>query len=311
MFNSVWEDIKREFQYGNVLTRLIIFNVAVFIVIRLIALGFFLIPGSGGVSFFLEKIMEPWLCAHYTWKHILFKPWTVFSYMFLHYDLMHIVFNMLFLYWFGRILKDLNGNSRIFAIYVYGGLAGFAMYLLYCMLLLPPDASGYMLGASAGVMAVVLAAAALAPDYSMHLLFVGPVKLKYIAFTLVLLDLILMTGGNTGGRFAHLGGAAMGWFFIYRLGEGQDLSVPFNNLINKLLAFWERIKDFFSGRKRPKVVYRNPNKNKAAKGNAKSDNSIDTSDQELIDKILDKIKRSGYDSLTQEEREALFRASKK
>ena len=307
MFDTVWKDIKREFRYGNVITRLIIFNLAVFVAVRIAALVFFMVLGPGGAGKFVSEVLHPWLCASYGWKHILLKPWTMFTYMFLHYDLWHIVWNMLFLYWFGRILRDFAGNDRIFAIYVLGGLMGWLVYVISGQFL--PGVGLYALGASAGVTAVALAAAALAPNYTMHLLFIGPVKLKYIALVLVLLDLILMTEGNTGGHLAHLGGAFMGWFFVYQLREkGNDLSIPFNNVIEKIVTLWERRKDIFSRKKKPRVVYKNTS-GKRAKGNAKSDLHI-VPDQSEIDAILDKIKRSGYESLTKEELETLARASK-
>ncbi len=307
MFDSVLEDIKREFRFGNVLTRLIIVNLAVFVAVRIAALVFFLVFGDGGTEKFISNVLHPWLCASSGWKHILLKPWTMFTYMFLHFDLLHVAFNMLFLYWFGRILRDFAGNDRIFAIYVFGGLAGWLVYVISGQFM--PGVGQYALGASAGVTAVVLAAAALAPNYSMHLLFIGPVKLKYIAFFLVLMDLILMPNGNTGGRLAHLGGAFMGWFFVYQLREkGNDLSIPFNNIIDKITGLWGRRKDVFSRKKKPRVVYKNTT-GKRAKGNAKSDLHI-VPEQSEIDAILDKIKRNGYDSLTKEELDILARASK-
>jgi len=307
MFNSVIEDIKREFQYGNVLTRLIIFNLAIFVVVRIVALIFFLVLGPGGSDQFISQVLHPWLCASYAWQHILLKPWTMFSYMFLHFDLMHVAFNMLFLYWFGRILRDFAGNDRIFAIYIFGGLVGWLVYVISGQFM--PGIGQYALGASAGVTAVTLAAATLAPNYSMHLLFIGPVKLKYIAFALVLMDLILMPNGNTGGRLAHLGGAFMGWFFVYQLREkGNDLSIPFNNVVEKIVGFGGRIKDFFTGKRKPRVVYKNTT-GKRTKGNSKSNLHI-VPDQTEIDAILDKIKRSGYDSLNKEELDILSRASR-
>jgi len=309
MFDSVWEDIKGEFRHGNVVTRLIIVNLAVFVVVRLTALVFFFIYGKGGEAIFMDKVLNPWFCGSYEWQHILLKPWTLFTYMFLHYGLWHIVLNMLFLYWFGRILKDLVGQDRIFALYVYGALVGFTAFVIVANIFPHMFPVPYILGASAGVIAILIAAATFAPDYSLHLLFIGPVKLKYIALVLILLYLIALPGDNTGGQIAHLGGAFMGWFFVYQLREkGNDLSIPFNNVIDKITGLWERRKDIFSRRKKPRVVYKNTT-GKRAKGNAKSDLHV-VPDQSEIDAILDKIKRSGYDSLTKEELEILARASK-
>ncbi|MCB0585409.1 MAG: hypothetical protein KDD06_08810, partial [Phaeodactylibacter sp.] len=146
----------------------------------------------------------------------------------------------------------------------------------------------------------------------------GDVKLKYIVAVLVFLDLILIPkGGNTGGHFAHLGGAAFGWFFIFQLRNGNDWAAPVNNVMDTIGNFF---KNLFSGNRgsRPKVVYRNPNRNRSRgnrgnqRGEASSDSNVNgKGHQERLDAILDKIKKSGYDSLTREEKEFLFNASKK
>ena len=165
-----------------------------------------------------------------------------------------------------------------------------------------------------------VAAGAIAPDYIMRLLFIGDVKLKYIVGVLVFLDLILIPkGGNTGGHFAHLGGAAFGWFFVFQLRNGNDWSAPVNNVMDSISSFFRSL---FSGNRgsRPKVVYRNPNRTATRsrsrssrqdnRGEAASD-SNNKAHQERLDAILDKIKKSGYESLSKEEKEFLFNASKK
>ncbi len=312
MFNSVWEDIKREFKFGNVLIRLIFFNFAVFILVSIVALIYIGIYGTDtGRAIFESTILHPWLCASYEWKHILFKPWTIFTSMFLHVGVRHVAWNMIFLYWFGRIFRDFTmnrGHDMILPVYVLGGLVGFVAYVISGLLF--PEAIGkYALGASAGVMAIVFATAALAPRYQIHLFFFS-LELRYIALILIALDLLFIDN-NTGGHVAHLGGAFMGWFFIEQLNKGNDMAIPFNRIIDRIKGFGARIKDFFQGKRRPKVVYKNP-KGTRTRGNTKTDaNASSRPNQEYIDSILEKIKRSGYKSLTQEEREALFRASDK
>ncbi len=311
MLDSAWKDIKREFQYGNILTRLIIINVAVFVIVNFIGLIFYIQSGKEGYFHFINDILCPWFCAQSQWKELLLKPWTIITSMFLHYDLWHMVWNVLFLYWFGRIFCDFTGRHKLLATYILGGLAGFTAYFIVGLLVGDPgEVVGlYALGASAAVMAIVAAAATLAPNYSMHVLLIGPVKLKYIALVLIVINILSIPKGNAGGMIAHLGGVLMGFLSIYWVQKrGYDITTPFNNFIDKLVDLWSRRKDIFSRRKEPRVVYKNTT-GKRAKGNSKSDLHI-VPDQSEIDAILDKIKRSGYDSLTKEELDILARASK-
>jgi hypothetical protein len=242
--------------------------------------------------------------------------------MFLHEGFFHILFNMLLLYWFGRIIGDLLGDHRILALYLLAGLAGNVVYFISANLLNYTAGGSIAFGASGAVMGVVIASAVLSPEMEMRLLLFGNVKLKYIAAALLLLDIVGIGGmNNTGGHFAHLGGAAFGWFFIRRLQEGDDLSAPVNNFIQK-------IRDFFRGlsqkkkshnKRGPRVAYRNPKSgqhssrtSKQSKGKgyaAPSDSKV--SHEEKVNGILEKIKESGYENLTEEEKKFLFNASKK
>jgi hypothetical protein len=224
--------------------------------------------------------------------------------MFLHYQLLHILFNMLFLFWFGRILYEFVGNRKILPIYFYGGLAGAALAVI--MFQLPPlqDAPGdVMLGASAGVMAIVVAAATIAPNYTVFLLFIGPVRLKYIALVVILLDVIAIPGPvNTGGHLAHLGGALLGFLFINQLQRGRDWSIGFNRL-------FEALTSLFSRRRSPRVVYRSRER-RTSPAQKRRSARYEKGKQEYLDEILDKIAKSGYENLTKEEKEFLFKVSK-
>ncbi|MEM8527542.1 MAG: rhomboid family intramembrane serine protease [Bacteroidota bacterium] len=324
MFQSLWEDAKREFSYGNMVTRLIIVNAAVFVLIGLIGVIFFLSVGTGTP----EKILEikRLFSVNKDFMFNLTHPWVIITYMFLHDGFFHILFNMLFLYWFGKIVSDFLGNQRILPIYLLGGLAGALAYFLSAQLDVLPIGP-FALGASAAVMAIVVAAGVTAPNYFMNLLFIGPVKLKYIVAVIVLLDIFSVTqiAPNTGGSIAHLGGAAFGWLFVVLLRQGTDLSVFVNRTIDAITNFF---KTLFSGnrnapprkKRKPHVAYKNPNRTRTQqkrksqgrkKGNNKSGSSAgDLSHQERVDAILDKIKKSGYESLTTEEKEFLFNASK-
>jgi len=314
MFESIWNDVKREFSYGNMVTRIIIFNVVVFIAINILKLVLF-ISNGGQLPEVYHTILH-FFCMSSDWQFFLTHPWGLITSMFLHEGFWHILWNMLFLYWFGRIVGDFIGNQRILPIYLLGGIAGGILYFASANLLPNLPMGSFALGASAGVMAIVVAAGAISPDYIMRLLFIGDVKLKYIVAVLVFLDLIVIPdGGNTGGHIAHLGGAFFGWFFVFQLRNGSDWSRPVNTIIDSISNFF---KGLFSGerpRRKPKVAYRNPDRPKSrpkrsSKGEAASD-SNSKAHQEKLDDILDKIKESGYESLTAEEKEFLFNASKK
>lgn len=327
MFKSIWDDIKREYSYGNMVTRLVIINVVVFVAINLIWVALRLSHAYQTPPIY-EDIVH-FFSISSDWLYFLTHPWGIFTSMFLHEGFFHILFNMLFLYWFGRIVGDFYGDHRILPLYLLAGLAGNAAFFLAANLLpIAPPGGAFAIGASGAVMGIVVAAGVIAPDYEMRLLFLGNVKLKFIVGALVLIDIVGIAGDiNTGGHFAHLGGAFFGWFFVRRIQNGDDLSVPVNR-------FLQRIRDFFRGlgqdrytdkssstssrKKGPRVAYRNPNKETVRKQNpgrraSKRSDGTKTklSHQEQLDAILDKIKDEGYESLSQEEKEFLFNASKK
>ncbi len=309
MFESIWNDIKQQFNYGNMVTRLIIANVVIFILVNLLYM--ILYHGNAGKVPDLYNTIVHFFCMSSDPIHVLTHPWGIITNMFLHERFWHLLWNMLFLFWFGRIFGDLLNDRRVLPLYLLGGLAGAVMYFISANLL-PYGEAGprFALGASGAVMAIVIAAGFKAPDYSIRLLFLGNVPLKFIAAGAFLWAIISTASDfNTGGHWAHLGGAIFGWFFIAQLNKGNDLSVPINNFLDK-------IKSFFNPKKGPRMAYKNPNyKNKkkrrsSGRPHAVSDNE-NLSHQEQLDTILDKIKDKGYDSLSAEEKEFLFNASKK
>jgi membrane associated rhomboid family serine protease len=312
MLQSIWEDVQKEFRHGNMVTRLVIANVSVFIFIWVLYLLMLLTIGhSGGHKVIFDQFVE-WFCMPADWKLLLMRPWSIFTNMFLHQEFFHILFNMLFLYWFGRIVGDLIGDSKILPLYLLGGLAGAFLFFIFTNFF--PGGS-FALGASAAVMALVVAAGVLAPDYLIRLLFIGDVRLKYVVLVLLVLDLVSIgKNSNTGGHIAHLGGAAMGWFFIAQMRAGNDLSIPVNNGLHAIIGFFRRVSGGPVRRPQPRVVYRNTVKasaeTKSGRG-SKAPDDINVSHQEQLDAILDKIKQSGYDSLNAEEKEFLFKASKR
>ncbi len=299
MFESIIDDIKQAFRSGNTLTRIILVNVALFVLINLI--GVF----SGGFQGDFFTAVKNGLSIPGSPITFLKQPWSLITHMFLHVGFFHIFFNMLLLYWFGRIVGDFLGDKRFLSLYLLGGLTGALFYMLSASLLPGSSMIGsYALGASAAVMAFVFTAAALSPDYSMNLILLGPVKIKYIALVLLFMDIVGTVGNNSGGAIAHIGGALFGMSYVYFLRQGTDLTNP----LQQFFGFFK--KEYPSEPKRSeyiKVVHKDLSKPKS-KSNHKQRYIYD---QKKIDAILDKINDHGYDSLSKEEKEILYNASKK
>ncbi len=306
MFTSIWDDLKKQFSYGNSITRIILFNIAVFVVMVLV-----LVFAGGFRDTAVQYNIVKYFSIHSDWFFTVTHPWVIFTNMFLHVGFGHIFWNMLLLYWFGRIVGDLIGDHRILPLYILGGLFGAFVYFAYANF--TGDAQGIAYGASAAVMAIILAAGVIAPNYSVNLILIGEVKLKFIVAVLLLLDLIGVNGMvNTGGHAAHLGGAFFGYLFAIQLQNGNDWSLPVNNFTNKLVSLFKSISS--DKKPGPRVAYKNPKAaamKKAAKTKPHAKSDINPSHQEHLDTILDKIKKTGYDSLSEEEKEFLFNASKK
>ncbi len=268
-------------QSGNPLFLFIGINVVVFIVINLLAAGEFLTGGTDTSADWLELQLS--MPGYY--KQLPFKFWTIITYMFTQRDFFHLLFNMLWLYWLGLIFLDFLSKRQFIFTYLAGGIMGALLYLVAYNLL--PVFSGtversILLGSSASVMAIVVATATLVPNFTIQLLFLGNVKLKYLALAYFVLDIIGISS-EPGGSIAHIGGALLGFVYIQQLNRGTDFS------------------NIFKRRSKLKVV-----KNKSA-----STSQGPPPDQEAIDRILDKISQSGYESLTKLEKEQLFKASKK
>ncbi|HEX3383793.1 MAG TPA: rhomboid family intramembrane serine protease, partial [Mucilaginibacter sp.] len=202
----------------------------------------------------------------------------------------HILFNMLWLYWMGQIFEEYLGNKRTVGLYILGGLTG-ALFFVASYNVFPYFAhSGLVIGstdigASAAIMAIIIATATLLPDYTIYLFIIGPVRLKWLALFFVIIDFISILGPNAGGEISHLGGALFGFIYIKQLQRGNDIVGFFNNLFKK--------------RSKLKVAVKNATQNGGNKPR-----------QDEVDRILDKISRTGYESLSKQEKEILFRASK-
>jgi len=293
---SIIDDLKYEFRYGGIVNKLVLINVIIFLLFAIVKIFFFFAEQNEAY----EAVMR-WLYFPASPMKLLTRPWTLISYQFLHGGFLHILFNMLWLYWMGRILVQYTSENRIIALYIFGGIAGAVLFMLAYNLLpvfSPSSNMSVLLGASASVMAIVLATATLLPDYEIKLFLLGFVKLKYIALVAVLLDIVTLDGNNPGGHIAHLGGAFFGWLFITQLRKGNDWSKPIDWIMNKFSKQEKGYADM-------KVAYKADNFS-----NSRSEEA--PSEQEVIDAILDKMLASGNDinALTKEEREILNRASK-
>ncbi|SKB63234.1 rhomboid family intramembrane serine protease [Daejeonella lutea] len=279
VFNELYYKV---FQSGSPLYLFIGLNVIIFLAINLLAVGEFLTNGSGSAANWLQLQLS----MPATFELLLYKFWTIITYMFTQSGFFHLLFNMLWLYWLGIIFLDFLNKRQFIFTYLAGGIMGAIFYLLAYNFI--PVFSGaaersILLGSSASVMAVVFAAATLVPDFTIRLLFLGGVKLKYLALAYFVLNIIGISSQDAGGSIAHIGGAFMGFIYIRQLKGGRDLS----NVLKR--------------RSKLKVV-KNKNTPPAP---------ANMPNQEIIDGILDKISQSGYDSLTKLEKEQLFKASKK
>lgn len=296
MQSSVFHEIKNFFIRGSLLARLIGINVLIFIVVNLIRVFFFLWNMEGAGS-----ALGEWLGISSNIHVVLHRPWTLITYMFLHFEFLHILFNMIILYVGGRLFSDFIGQDRLTATYLLGGLWGALFYIVsYNIFPVFEDVVAFSLafGASASVLAIFVAIAVYMPNYQLPLILLGRVKLKYIAIFFVILDLISIDQGNPGGHLAHLGGAMWGFIYASLLKKGKDPAL--------IIGFYlEKFSRLF--RKKPKfrVEY--------TRGRPLDDDEYNqqrTEKQKQIDLILDKISRSGYDSLSKEEKELLFKAGR-
>jgi membrane associated rhomboid family serine protease len=282
-------EIKQSFKHGNMLTKLIYANVFVFLCIKIVEVVSFI-----SQSDFINPLMSL-LSVPSRLVDLPLHFWTPFTYMFLHQGFMHILFNLLWLYWIGLIFVDFLNEKRFLAVYIFGGLSGAALYILaFNTIPVFQQSSGYLLGASASVMAIVFGITMYVPDYTLYLVLIGPVKLKWLALVLIIIDIIMLTDGNPGGHIAHLGGALYGIYWGYRLKQGKD--------ITKWLTGGSLSK-LFKPKPKVKLHYSNDRIN--------TNTQSSTIDQKVIDSILDKIAKSGYESLNASEKEQLFKASNK
>ena len=295
---SIWEEIKTNFKHGTNLTKLLYINGAVFIIIKIIDV----IATLSSHPLLVDTILG-YLAVPAFIPALAERFWTPLTYMFLHEGLFHLIFNLLWLYWLGKIFLQYLDQRKLVAVYILGGLSGALFYIGFFNIF--PVFSGVLsesvaLGASASVMAVVVAIAVWVPEYEIQFLLLGRIRLKYLALIVFLVTSIFDFSVNTGGKIAHIGGAIFGLLYAVSLRKGVDLGKGINKIIDFIVTI------FRPGR-RMKVTYKatNPPRDDRAY------NAVRTENQAAINAILDKISKGGYDSLTKEEKEKLFSESQR
>lgn len=290
---NIFDEIKESFKEGSALTRLIYINLVVFLAVRMVNVFYFL----AGTPFpFLD-----WLALPADIGTLASRPWTLITYMFLHFDFLHILFNLLWLYWMGQIFLGYFDQGKLITIYLLGGItggifyvAGFNFFPVFTQIV----TDSRLLGASASVIAIVTALAIYVPNHTLHLLFIGPVRMKYIALFSILMYVISISSSNAGGNLAHLGGAFWGMIYIFQLRRGIDVGKGVNRLFSE-------INKVFKPQPKVKVTYRKPKPADDIEYNRQKNQ-----DKIRMNQILEKISKSGYDSLSKEEKEILFRMGK-
>jgi membrane associated rhomboid family serine protease len=291
---NIADEIKDSFKNGNALTRLIYVNIGVFLLLHIGIVFLYLFSSEEKISGLIEFLAVP-----ADPNTLLHRPWTVFTYMFLHKDFFHILFNLLWLYWFGKIFLSYLDEKRLLNVYLLGGVSGAALYILsynFIPVLNEQAAISIAMGASAAVMAIVVATAVYAPNHSVYLVFIGPVKIIWVALVGFILSSVVDFSMNTGGKIAHMGGAIFGYLFIIQYKKGKDITRWFSKIMDGIFSI-------FRPGKKMKVTHKRTT-------NEYEYNAVKKDQQKSLDSILDKISKSGYESLSKEEKDTLFKMGK-
>ena len=285
------EQLNIRIQQLNSAEKLILINVVCFVLPMLIKTVLFLFNISSTIFF-------NWFELSASWIDLPIKPWSIITYSFLHSGFFHLFWNMYLLFFSSKLFLNLFPSNTFFNVYFLGVVVGGITFILsYTFFPVFQNSSPVMIGASAGVMAVFIFMSTYSPDLEIRLILFN-VKLRYLGIAFLLLDIVQIPYGNAGGHLAHLGGAILGFYYVKQLKNGKDIGKPFKNFIDKIINIF---------RKKPKMrtVYK---REKSQKINKKVSNAGEK--QKRIDRILDKISISGYESLTQAEKDFLFKVGK-
>lgn len=297
-------DLKQKYHRGGIVIQLIFINVGIFVIASLIQLVLYLFNLNTGFIPYITSLPAEL-------SQLGQRPWSIITYMFMHSGIFHLFFNMIILYWFGRFFLNFFSAKHLRGLYILGGIIGGAFFIA-AYHIFPIFKSGLaqasLVGASAAVLAIMIAIAYKAPNHSVRLLFVGSIKLKYLALFIIAMDLLTITSENPGGHIAHLGGAFGGYLFAAALSKGWDLTRWINNVLDIPINLQSNYKAYKKRRKQKlKVVSEN---NYSKRATDYDYNTTKKASSEEIDRILDKIKESGYANLSEEEKKKLFNAGK-
>ena len=298
----MFKDYINRIKSSDIVGKYIFANVAVYVFVLFIGVFSVLFNAGGGVNGVVRLFELP-----ASLPLLLQRPWTIVTYMFLHEHFMHILWNMVALYFFGRIFLNFYSVRHFVGVYIMGGLFGGAAFVLSYNLFpyfAPYVGSSFLVGASASVLAVVVASAVRSPEYRIKLFLIGSVKLSTFALVTVAISFLMLSGDNAGGNFAHLGGAFAGWLMAYMLNKGKDITAFVNRPIDWVVTLFKSKPA--QKRKKEKFTYAKTGRNADYEYNARKKET-----EAAVDKILEKIKKGGYSSLTEEEKKRLFEASGK
>lgn len=296
---SVFSELKSFYNRNGIVVRILLINI--FVYVAWIIIG---IIGKLSKSMISYDIMY-YLSASSDLKVLIKSPWTIITYMYAHFDFLHILFNMFMFYFAGQFFTTLMGSKKLVSTYVIGGLAGLILFLFSYNIFpaLTPALGGHINGASAAVMAIFVALGTFAPDAPVRVFIFGPFKMIYVVLVFVLFDFARLSAsldldnpsmGNAGGWIAHIGGAIYGAWFGLNYRQGKDISRWFDKMINWFTNLFKPKMKIYSKKPIPDDVF----------------NDLKAEKQKKIDRILDKISKSGYESLSKEEKDFLFNASK-
>lgn len=309
---GVLDYIRNAFRYGNTLVQIITINVVVYLLLIVASLGL----SIAGMNFFKAyEFISDWLVLKAYVQDFIHQPWGLFTYSFTHgVNFFHLLFNMLFLYWLGILVQEYIGSQKLLNIYIIGAIfAGLVHVSFYAVLkIIGPSViifDNNLAGASAAAFAVAFAAVTLVPEYELMLLGIIPVRIKYLVWIMLVISFFVYDGRafHLASGISHASGAFIGYLYIKLLRNGTDLGSPI-----------EAFSDWWRGLRQPKIQ-QPPRRRYAEKAHASRgsytpldlENPEYFPDQDEVDAILDKINNSGYESLTKEEKQKLFRASQK
>ena len=297
------DNIRRAYRQSSMLMRIIAINIGVFLLLFIVArvAMMFGMDASG---------MLRWVAVPNGLGELLRRPWTVVTFMFTHFDLLPVLFNMLWLYWMGRIFMEFFSPKQLMGVYLLGGWVGMLLFLLvYNLIPGLAGASVNLSGASASILAIVVAIAVYTPDYKIGILFLGEISLKWIAVAVVAFIILGFDVSSPGGSIAHVGGILVGAWYAWRIRRGRDITRPLNAVLDAIVGLFN-----VSSWKLPKFTRRKKGASVAAdtpQSPRRAETPADEVSEEELDIILGKIKVAGYDALTDEEKDKLFKASRR